>query len=150
MTGRLAGKVAVVTGAGKGIGRATAIALAKESAQIVITARTQADLEALAAEIGTLDSKARTLVVAADVSQEGDVNRLAQTAFETFGRVDILVNNAGVGKNGTVGTLTTADYDWIMNTNMVMYQGVHATHDRSPGGVDHFCQFSGGTSRAAQ
>ncbi|MHB8626259.1 MAG: SDR family oxidoreductase [Aggregatilineales bacterium] len=118
MAGRLAGKVAIVTGAGKGIGRATALALAREGAHVVITARTKSDLDALAAEIQIPATGARTLIVVADVSQEADVARLARAAFETFGQVDILVNNAGVGKNGTVTTLTTEDYDWIMATNM--------------------------------
>ncbi len=115
---RLQGKVAVVTGAGKGIGRASAYALAKEGAHVVLASRTASDLDSLAAEIHALGNGARALVVPTDVSQEADVERLAQAAFTTFGQVDILVNNAGVGKNGTVSTLTTADYDWIMNTNM--------------------------------
>ncbi|MCC7445862.1 MAG: SDR family oxidoreductase [Anaerolineae bacterium] len=118
MAGRLAGKTAVVTGAGKGIGRASALALAREGANVVVTSRTKADLDSLADEITALNSGARALVVPADVSQEADVDRLAQAAFAAFGQVDILVNNAGVGKNGTVATLTTADFDWIMNTNM--------------------------------
>jgi len=118
MAGRLAGKVAVVTGAGKGIGRASALALAKEGAHVVVTSRTKSDLESLAAEITALGTGARALVVPADVSKDADVDRLAKAAFDEFKQVDILVNNAGVGKNGTVATLTTEDYDWIMNTNM--------------------------------
>ncbi len=118
MAGRLAGKVAVITGAGKGIGRATALALAAEGAHVVITARTKSDLDTVASAVEALVTSARALVVPADVSQEADVARLADTAFKTFGQVDILVNNAGVGKNGTVATLTTEDYDWIMATNM--------------------------------
>ncbi|MEO8393657.1 MAG: SDR family oxidoreductase [Chloroflexota bacterium] len=116
MAGRLHGKIALVTGAGKGIGRASALALAREGANVVVTARTQPDLEEVAGEIRALGVQA--LVVAADVSKTEDVDRLAQSSFEAFGQVDILVNNAGVGKNGTVSTLTIEDYDWIMNTNM--------------------------------
>src|SRR5262245_20644919 len=115
---RLKGKVAVVTGAGKGIGRATALALAREGAHVVITSRTKSDLDGLATEIKALKKRVRVLVFPADVSVEAYVDRMAKAAFEEFGQVDILVNNAGVGKNGTVATLTTADYDWIMNTNM--------------------------------
>jgi NADP-dependent 3-hydroxy acid dehydrogenase YdfG len=118
MAGRLEGKVAVITGAGKGIGRASAYALAKEGAHVVITARTKADLNVVADRIKALDNGARALVVPADVSDEAEVARLAKTAFAEFGQVDILINNVGVGKNGTISTLSTADYDWIMNTNM--------------------------------
>jgi 3-oxoacyl-[acyl-carrier protein] reductase len=115
MEGRLKGKVAVVTGAGKGIGRASALALAREGADVVLTARTESDLRELAQEIEALG--ARALVVPADISQEQDVERLKTEAHRAFGKVDILVNNAGVGKNGTVATLTIEDFDWIMNTN---------------------------------
>ena len=112
------GQSAVVTGAGKGIGRATALALAREGANVVLASRTKSDLDQLAAEIGGLKTGARALAVPSDVAQEADVARLAAAALREFGRIDILVNNAGVGKNGSVSTLTTADYDWIMNTNM--------------------------------
>ncbi len=115
MTGRLQGKVAVVTGAGKGIGRASALALAREGADVVITSRTEADLRELAREIEA--PGARALVVPADVSKVEDVDRLKQAAHEAFGKVDILVNNAGVGKNGTVQSLTVEDFDWIMASN---------------------------------
>jgi NADP-dependent 3-hydroxy acid dehydrogenase YdfG len=114
----LAGKVSVVTGAGKGIGRASALALAKAGSHVVITSRTKADLDSLAEEIKKLGNGARALVAPADLSKEEDVKRMAQAAFDQFKQVDILVNNAGVGKNGTVATLTTEDYDWIMNSNM--------------------------------
>lgn len=116
MTKRLDGKVAVITGAGKGIGRACAKALAEEGCHVVVNARTQADLDSLAQEVEPMGVK--VLVAPADVSKTEDVERLAQTAFDTFGQVDILVNNAGVGKNGDVRNLSIDDYDWIMNTNM--------------------------------
>src|SRR5437763_15574415 len=102
MTNRLDGKIAVVTGAGKGIGRATALALAREAAHVIVAARTQSDLEEVAADIRGFD--AQVLVIPADVSKAEDVDRLAQASVEAFGQVDILVNNAGVGKNGTVST----------------------------------------------
>lgn len=118
MTGRLNGKTAVVTGAGRGIGRATALALAQEGANVVLASRTKADLDTLAAEIPALGTGSRALAVPSDVSKEDDVAQLARRALSAFGQVHILVNNAGVGKNGNICTLTTADYDWIMNTNM--------------------------------
>jgi NAD(P)-dependent dehydrogenase (short-subunit alcohol dehydrogenase family) len=115
MTRRLEGRTAVVTGAGKGIGRATALALASEGANVVLMSRTQADLEDVAKQVEAHGVKA--LVVPGDVSQEADVEQAKQAAQAVFGKVDILVNNAGVGKNGTVMTLTVEDFDWIMNTN---------------------------------
>jgi len=114
----LAGQRAVVTGAGKGIGRATALALAHAGAHIVLASRTASDLDSVAAEIWASSGSARAIPVPCDVSQESDVARLAATAEKELGGIDILVNNVGVGKNGTVETLTTADYDWMMATNM--------------------------------
>lgn len=116
MAKRLAEKVALVTGASRGIGRAVALALAEEGAHVVVTARTESDLLSAAADIE--EKGVRALAVAADLTQTAEVDRLAAEATNTFGRVDILVNNAGVGKFGTLDTLTPEDYDWMMNTNM--------------------------------
>jgi 3-oxoacyl-[acyl-carrier protein] reductase len=118
MESSLAGQRAVVTGAGKGIGRATALALAGAGAHVVLAARTASDLDSVAAEISARPGSARVVPVACDVADESGVARLAATAEKELGGIDILVNNAGVGKNGTIGTLTTADYDWMMATNM--------------------------------
>lgn len=116
MPGRLEDKIALVTGASRGIGRATALALANEGAHVVITARTEADLLSLADEIRELRRDA--LPVVADISDEDDVNGLFERAHDAFGQVDILVNNAGVGKFGPLASLSAEDYDWMMNTNM--------------------------------
>lgn len=116
MPGRLEDKVAVVTGASRGIGRATALALAKQGAHVVITARAEDELNTLAREIGELRREA--LVVAADASREDDVERLFCDAHDKFGQVDILVNNAGVGKFGALASIFFEEYDWMMNTNM--------------------------------
>ena len=118
MTGKLTGKVALITGASRGIGRAAALALAKEGAQVVVTARTKADLDTLVKEVKALKTGAKALAVPADLRKEKDVDKLKAKALATFGQVDILVNNAGVGKAGTIATLTTEDYDWMMDTNM--------------------------------
>lgn len=114
----LPGKRVLITGAGKGIGRASALAFARAGAHVVLAARTPADLESVASEIHALGGGIRAVAVPCDVSREEDVARLARTAEEALGGVDILVNNAGVGKNGTIETLSTADYDWMMATNM--------------------------------
>jgi len=112
----LKGKVAVITGASRGIGRASALALAKEGVHIVATARTADELKALVDECGTLGVKA--LALPADVSQEADVKRLKADALDAFPQIDILVNNVGVSKYASLLDLTVEDYDWMMNTNM--------------------------------
>ena len=116
MPGRLEDKIALVTGASRGIGRATALALAREGAHVVISARAQDELTTLAQEIA--DMRRECLVVPSDVSRTEDVERLYRSAHDKFGRVDILVNNAGVGKFGPLPSISAEDYDWMMNTNM--------------------------------
>ena len=108
----------VITGAGKGIGRATALAFARAGAHVVLAARTEADLQTVAGEIGALDNGVQSLVVPCDVSREEDVSRLASEALAWRGGIDVLINNVGVGKNGTVESLTTADFDWMVATNL--------------------------------
>jgi NAD(P)-dependent dehydrogenase (short-subunit alcohol dehydrogenase family) len=90
---RLAGKRAVVTGASRGIGRAIALALAGEGADVAVSARGGAELEALASEIGSLGR--RSAAVACDVTDPAQVEMLARRAQDALGSVDILVNNAG-------------------------------------------------------
>ena len=109
-------KVALVTGASRGIGRACAIAFAKEGAHIVATARNASELNSLVEECKALGVKA--IAVPADATREADVNRLKEQALAAFGQIDILVNNAGVAKYSSLLGLTVADYDWMMNTNM--------------------------------
>lgn len=110
------GQVAVVTGASRGIGRACALAFAREGAHVIVTARAKDELDTLVSEIEALGS--RGLAVQADLSQAEDVERLRAATFDAFEQVDILVNNAGVAKYGPFIESTIDEYDWMMNTNM--------------------------------
>jgi NAD(P)-dependent dehydrogenase (short-subunit alcohol dehydrogenase family) len=96
--GQLPGRVAVVTGGGRGIGRAIALRYAREGANVVISSRTQSDLDAVVVQIAEAGGPA-ALAVVADASERDDARRPVREAIETFGKVDVLVNNVG----GTVG-----------------------------------------------
>jgi len=112
---RLKDKIAIVTGASRGIGYATSIALAKEGATIVATARTKKDLDALVAKITEAGGQAKA--IASDVTKMADVAACVNEAVAAFGRVDILVNNAGIGGYRPFLEWSEADYDRIMATN---------------------------------
>lgn len=112
----LKGQVAVITGASRGIGRACALALAKEGVNVVLTSRTQSEMDELAAECEAIGVKA--LVVAAEAAQPEAVERVREAAYAAFGQVDILINNVGVAKYGSFLENTVEEYDWMMDTNM--------------------------------
>jgi len=106
---RLEGKVAIVTGAGRGIGRAVAVRLAEEGAAVVAAQRAKAEGDELAGSLAA--SGHRATFVATDVRDERDCERLANTALETYGRIDILCNNAAyLGE--THGALDASDEEW--------------------------------------
>jgi NAD(P)-dependent dehydrogenase (short-subunit alcohol dehydrogenase family) len=111
----LAGQVAIVTGAGAGIGRACAVALAEAGAIIVA-----ADINGSAAEeaAGAIQqSQRRALAVQADIGSLGEIDRMVRRALEEFGRIDILVNNAGVTRRAHIMDITEADWDRIHRVN---------------------------------
>lgn len=112
----LTGKVAVVTGASSGLGRAAAIAYAKAGADVVLLARRLERLEELAAEITALGREALPLKM--DVTDEANVAAGIQRAFEHFGHLDILLNNAGIAVRGGVDTLSIEDFDKSMDVNV--------------------------------
>jgi len=120
----IAGKVAVITGAASGIGRATALALAREGADIVLSDIDRDGLEQVRAEIESLGRKAVT--VRADVSKLADIENLFAASIAAMGRVDILMNNAGVHMMGPIENITLADWEWIVGINVwsVIY-GIH-------------------------
>ena len=113
----LTGKVAIVTGGNSGIGKAIALALAKENAKIVIDFVVDPDAtEALEAEIVKLGTTA--IGVQADVSKVADLQRLVDTTVKEFGRVDIMVNNAGVETRTSVLDTTEEQYEKVLEVNL--------------------------------
>ncbi len=128
---RVDGKVAVVTGAGRGIGKAIALTLAEAGADVVLVARTREQIEHTAEEVHKLKRKA--LVIPVDVTQEDQVKKVIDQAISQFGKVDILVNNAGVliikpvsrspGASALEGeitgeALTLEDWHQVLDTNL--------------------------------
>jgi len=111
---RLANKVAIVTGGGSGIGRAIAIAFAREGARVVVAGRTKDKLDSVAREI----QPANCLAVQADTGSEGDNRRLAEAAVRHFGGINILVNNAGVLLAGTAESQTGEEWEQTFNINV--------------------------------
>jgi 3-oxoacyl-[acyl-carrier protein] reductase len=113
----LAGQVAVVTGAGRGIGAAIARRLAAQGAVSVLLGRTQSSLDQTARAI--VDSGGKTEVIPCDVTVLPQIENAAARVDSTFGRVDMLVNNAGIGGfNGQLHNLAPEDWDRILNTNL--------------------------------
>lgn len=109
-------RVALVTGASQGIGRATAIALAAAGAKVVCAARNLEKLEAVVAEIGRTDREARAIQL--DVAQPDQVKAAFKEILERFGRLDILVNNAAITRDGLVLRMKQDDWEAVIRTNL--------------------------------
>ena len=115
MKKRLAQKVALITGAGRGIGRAISIALAKEGATVVLTARSIKKLKETAQLVEQAAGKAE--IVATELTEEQSIKNLIETVGEKFGGLDILVNNAGITHSEKLEETKTADWDRCFNVN---------------------------------
>lgn len=112
----LTGQVAVVTGAGTGIGRAVAEHLATRGATVVVAARTASKLDALVADIRSAGGKA--LAIPTDVTVEDEVEHLFSTVDATFDRIDVLINNAGIMRHGRLVDQSASDIDDVVATNL--------------------------------
>lgn len=114
---KLSGKVSIVTGGGIGIGKAIALAFAREGAAVVVTSRNQKNLEATVKEIEAIGGKG--VAVVADVSREPDVKNTVATTVERFGKIDVLVNNSGIeGKTANVVDIDLDDWNNTIAVNL--------------------------------
>ena len=113
----LKNKNALITGAGKGIGKAVAIALAKEGVNVILVARTQADLDQVAQEVNALGVKSLTLI--ADVANIDSVNTAVEKALSEFKTIDILINNAGIAAFGKFLELEPEAWERIIQVNLM-------------------------------
>jgi glucose 1-dehydrogenase len=117
MSGRLAGKVAIITGSSSGIGQSIALRFASEGASVVVNYRGNPDgANATKAHIESKGGKAIT--IQADVSRLNDVQNLIDQTYQQLGRCDILVNNAGIEKSADFWDITEQDYDAVLNVNL--------------------------------
>jgi 3-oxoacyl-[acyl-carrier protein] reductase len=113
----LKNKNALITGAGKGIGKAIALALAKEGVNIILVARTQEEIDSVAAKVRSLRVKA--LAITADVADINSANAAVEKALAEFGTIDILINNAGIAAFGKFLELEPTDWERIIQVNLM-------------------------------
>lgn len=112
----LSGQVALVTGAGRGIGRAISLALGSAGAHVIVAARTRPEIEAVAQEIGQAGGTASAWPI--DLSSEAEIAALFDRVREKFGRLEVLVNNAGIGLFGPIVDFTADDLDRLYAINV--------------------------------
>ena len=125
-------KNALITGAGKGIGKAVAIALAAEGVNVALLARTKTDLEQVAKEIEPYGVK--TVIVTADIADIESVNQAVNTVLGEFKTIDILINNAGIGKFGKFLDLAPEEFENIIKVNL--FGIYYATRAVLPGMIE--------------
>ena len=116
VTKPLEGRVALITGASRGLGRAMAVALAQGGAKLALVARDEDKLKETAAEVASAGSEARIFI--ADVAREADVEGLKHDVAHTYGHIDILINNAGINHRKNLVDFTLDEWQRVMNTNV--------------------------------
>ncbi len=114
---QLTDRIAVVTGASRGIGRAVALELARRGATVVVNYQSSADAANQVIE-AIQSGGAQAMAFQADVSQEEGANNLIKAAVDTYGKIDILVNNAGTTRDNVIMLMGAADFDTVINTNL--------------------------------
>src|SRR5690242_5984052 len=112
----LSGRVALVTGASQGIGRACAMRLSQSGAILALAARNQEKLQELVRELEAAGSKAAAFAL--DVGDEEQIKSVFKSVIAQFGKIDILVNNAGITRDQLVMRMKRADWDSVLNTNL--------------------------------
>jgi 3-oxoacyl-[acyl-carrier protein] reductase len=124
----LKGKVAVVTGGTEGIGKATALLLAREGAAVAICSRNQARVDSVGAQLR--DTGAQVLALSADMGKAADIERFMKAVVGQFGRIDILVNNAGTSKRGAFLELT--DEEWSADIELKVFGAIRCSRFAIP------------------
>lgn len=114
--GKLDGRIALITGGGRGLGRAIALAFAGEGADVAVASRTPEQLDEVVASIR--EKGRRALAIETDVTSSESVAKMVQTTRNEFGRIDVLVNSAGVGWVERVVEMSDGNWDWVMQTNL--------------------------------
>lgn len=113
---RLENKVAIITGAGSGIGRETALLFAEEGANVTVTGRTADSIKQVCKEIREKGGK--SIFIPGDVSKREDMDEVVSKTFEEFGRIDILINNAGINQDALVTKMTREQWNGVINIDL--------------------------------